>query len=175
MKERGKKSGEKWNASCARELFCDGSRLRELALYSVVLQRCLLSRKSMWNPQVSGENNSIVWPVYSIVCFIYWLYNTALLEDCINKQYKYVVLLLYPKSITLIFSIMFHRISCWQTCTFFKKNFFYAKHLVLFLKKKNICDVKISIQQCHHWLEITYNSWLSGKSSSITSGVSVAA
>lgn len=73
----------------------------------------------------------------TVVCFIYWLYNTALLEDCINKQYKCVLLLLYPMPITFIFCITFHMISCWQSAPFFikKKPSFY------FLMKK-ICDVK---------------------------------
>lgn len=39
--------------------------------------------KSMWN-------RWIVWPRVQY-CFIYWLYITALLEDCINKQYKCVL------------------------------------------------------------------------------------
>lgn len=76
-----------------RELFWDGSRPCELTF--ILNGAIMLSfvTKLMWNPQISGENSWIGWPMYSIDSFIYWLYNTAFL-DCINKQYNYVLLLL---------------------------------------------------------------------------------
>ena len=113
--------------------------------------------KSVLIPQVSGKSKWIVWPMYSIVCFIYWLYNTALLKDCINKQYKCVLLLLHPKPITFIFCIMFHKISCWRNAPFLFKTF------ILFLEEKKY-DIKSPIKQCQHWLMIIYKScWVGTK------------
>lgn len=59
-----------------------GSRPCELTL---ILSGATTSSatKSMWN-------RWIVWPRVQY-CSIYWLYITALLEDCINKQYKCVL------------------------------------------------------------------------------------
>lgn len=114
------------------ELFWDGSRLCELAFILSGATTLSFVTKSMWNPQASGKNNWIVWPMHSIVCFIYWLYNTALLEDCINKQYKYVLLL----PITLIFCITFHGISCWQTAPFFIQNIYFIFEEIKFVMSK---------------------------------------
>lgn len=135
-----------------RELFWGGSRLCELTFILSGATTLSSVTKSMGNPQVSGKNKLIVWPMYSIVCFIYWLYDTALLEDCINKQYKCVLLLLYPKPITFIFCIMFHRISCWQNAPFFIQNIYFI------FEEKKICDVKSPLQQCQQWLAIVRKS-----------------
>lgn len=64
--------------------------------YSVVLQCCLLSPNQCEIVKFHERANELCDPC-TVFCFIYWLNNTALLEDCINKQYKCVLLLLYPK------------------------------------------------------------------------------
>lgn len=103
--------------------------------FQVVLQLCHIEfMKSVWNVQASGNNKWIVWPVYSIICFIYWLCNAVFLENCMIKHYKCVHVLLYPKPITLICVINFHYML--SNCTFLCKTF------ILFFLKESSCQVK---------------------------------
>lgn len=81
--------------------------------------------KSMWN-------RWIVWPRVQY-CSIYWLYITALLEDCINKQYKCV--LRYPHKSHYFFLSYYVIEFMLNICTFF---IFYSKHLLYFMKKSPI-------------------------------------
>lgn len=61
--------------------------------YSAVPQHCLQCEILKFQERT----HDLCDPCTVLFVFIYWLYNTALLEDCINKQYKCVILLLFPK------------------------------------------------------------------------------
>lgn len=98
--------------------------------YSVVLQRCLLSPNQCEILKFQEGTNELCDPCTVFVVFYLLALQYSVAGRLYYEQHKCVLLLLYPKPITLIFCIMFHKISRWQNAPFLFWTF------ILFLKKK---------------------------------------
>lgn len=97
----------------------------------------ILSGATTSSATISMWNRWIVWPRVQY-CFIYWLYITALLEDCMNKQ----CVLHYPHK-SHYFFLSYYVVIMLTICTFF---FFLFKAFIVFYEEKPNLTTRDTVQ-----------------------------